>query len=149
MSQFFTSGDQIIGASASVSVLPMNVQYWFLLGLTGLISLQSNRLSRVFSNHTVQKDWQQWPPTPVLLPGKSHGQSLVGCSPGGCKESDMTKRLNFQLSIIKWSNEGCPFKHAYYWARKSKWKHTGPGMQRCSLSPDLADKLLQTFRQGK
>ena len=47
MSQFFTSGDQTIGASASV--LPMNFQDWFPLGLTGLISLQSKGLSRVFS----------------------------------------------------------------------------------------------------
>ena len=46
---------QSIGASASVSVLPMNIQDWFPLGLTGLISLQSKGLSRVFSNTTVQK----------------------------------------------------------------------------------------------
>ena len=39
-SQFFTSGDQNIGASSSASVLPMNIQYWFVLGLTGLISFQ-------------------------------------------------------------------------------------------------------------
>ena len=43
-------GDQSIGASASASVLPMNIQGWFPLGLTGLISLQSNGLSRVFSS---------------------------------------------------------------------------------------------------
>ena len=55
MSQFFASGGQIIGASASASVLPMNIQYWFPLGLTGLTSLQSKGLSRVFSNTTVQK----------------------------------------------------------------------------------------------
>jgi len=46
MSQLFTSGDQSIGASASASVLPMNIQDWFLLGLTYLISLQSKGLSR-------------------------------------------------------------------------------------------------------
>ena len=50
MSQFFTSGGQSIGASASASVLPMNIQDQFPLGWTGLISLQSNRPSRVFSN---------------------------------------------------------------------------------------------------
>ena len=54
-SQFFTSGGQRIGASASASVLPMNIQDWFPLGLTCLISLQSKGLSRVFSNTTVQK----------------------------------------------------------------------------------------------
>ena len=54
-SQFFASGGQSIGASASASVLPMNIQDWFPLGLTGLISLQSKGLSRVFSNTIVQK----------------------------------------------------------------------------------------------
>ena len=49
MSQFFASGSRSIGASASASILPMNIQDWFLLGLTGWISLQSKGLSRVFS----------------------------------------------------------------------------------------------------
>ena len=55
MSQFFTSGGQNIGVSASASVLPMNIQDWFPLGWTGWISLQSKRLWRVFSNTTGQK----------------------------------------------------------------------------------------------
>ena len=55
MSQFFTSGGQSIGVSAPASVLPMTIQDWFPLGLTGWISLQSKGLSRVFSNTTVQK----------------------------------------------------------------------------------------------
>ena len=55
MSQFFASGGQTIGVSASASVLPMNIQVWFPLGMTGWISLQSKGLSRVFSNTTVQK----------------------------------------------------------------------------------------------
>ena len=55
MSQFFTSGGHGIGPSALASVLPMSIQDWFPLGLTGLISLQSKGLSRVFSNTTVQK----------------------------------------------------------------------------------------------
>ena len=54
-SQFFTTGGQSIGASALASVLPMNTQDWSPLGWTGCISLQSKRLSRVFSNTTVQK----------------------------------------------------------------------------------------------
>ena len=53
MSQFFTSGGQSIGVSASASVLPMNIQDWFPLGLTGWISLQSKGLSRVFFNTPV------------------------------------------------------------------------------------------------
>ena len=55
MSQFFTSGGQNIGVSASTSVLPMNIQDWLPLGWTGWISWQSKGLSRVFSNTTVQK----------------------------------------------------------------------------------------------
>ena len=54
MSQFFTSGGQSIGVSASASVLPINIQDWFPLGWTCWISLQSKGLSRVFSNTTVQ-----------------------------------------------------------------------------------------------
>ena len=54
-SQFFASGGQRIGVSASASVLPMNIQDWFPLEWTGWISLQSKGLSRVFSNTTVQK----------------------------------------------------------------------------------------------
>ena len=55
MSWLFTSGGQSIRASASVSVLPMIIQSWIFLGLTGLISLQSKGLSRVFSSTTVRK----------------------------------------------------------------------------------------------
>ena len=55
ISQLFTSVGQSIGISASASVLPINIQNWFPLGLAGLISLQSKGLSRVFSNTTVQK----------------------------------------------------------------------------------------------
>ena len=55
VSQFFASGGQSIGASASASVLPKSIQGWFPLRLTGLISLLSKGLSRDFSNTTVQK----------------------------------------------------------------------------------------------
>ena len=56
LSQFFTSGGQSIGVSASTSVLPMNIQDWSPLGWTGWISLQESKgLSGVFSNTTVQK----------------------------------------------------------------------------------------------
>ena len=56
VSQFFTSGGQNIGVSAStnIEILPINIQGWFPLGRTGWISLQSKWLSRVFSNATVQ-----------------------------------------------------------------------------------------------
>ena len=55
MSQFFTSGGQSTGGSASALVLPKNIHDWFPLGWTGWVSLQSKGLSRVFSNTTVQK----------------------------------------------------------------------------------------------
>ena len=55
VNQFFTSGGQSIGASASASVLPINIQDWFPLGLTGWISLHSRGLWRIFSNTPVQK----------------------------------------------------------------------------------------------
>ena len=55
VSQLFASGGQSIGVSASATALPLNIQDWSSLGWTGWISLQSNGLSRVFSNTTVQK----------------------------------------------------------------------------------------------
>ena len=55
MSQFFASGSQSIGVSASTSVLLMNTQVWFPLGLIDLISLKSKGLSRVFSRTAVWK----------------------------------------------------------------------------------------------
>ena len=59
MSQLFTSGGQIIRASASASVVPMNIQGWFPLGLTGWLSLQSKGLSRVCSSITIWKSVPQ------------------------------------------------------------------------------------------
>ena len=55
VSWLFASGSQSIGASASATVFPMNIQDWFPLGVTGWISLQSKGLSRVFSSTTIQK----------------------------------------------------------------------------------------------
>ena len=52
MSQFFASGDQSIGGSASASILPKNIQGWFSLGLTGLISLQSKGLLSLLQHHS-------------------------------------------------------------------------------------------------
>ena len=70
MSQLFTSGAQSTGVSASASVLPMNTQGQSSLGWTGWISLQSKRLSRVFSNTTVQK--HQFFSTQLSLWSNSH-----------------------------------------------------------------------------
>ena len=58
-------------------------------------------LSSCLLSHTLRTSQRrQWHPTPVLLPGKSHGQrSLVGCSPWGHEESDTTERLHFHVSL--------------------------------------------------
>ena len=66
MSWFFVSGGQSIGVSASASVLPMNIQDWFLLELTGLISLQSKGLSRVFSNKSINSSALSFLYSPTL-----------------------------------------------------------------------------------
>ena len=53
-----------------------------------------------FLKPNAHKRRRQWHPTPVLLPGKSHGRrSLVGCSPWGCEESETTERLHFHVSL--------------------------------------------------
>ena len=70
VSQLFSSGGQSIGAQASASVLLMDIQDWFNLGLTGLISLLSKALSRAFSNTTVQK--HQFFSAPLSLWSNSH-----------------------------------------------------------------------------
>ena len=75
-SQFFTSSGQSIGVSASASVLPMNIQDWFPLWLTGWISLLSKGFSRVFSNTTVQK--QQFFGTQLSLKSNSHPYMITG-----------------------------------------------------------------------
>ena len=56
VSQLFSSGDQSIGVLASESVLPMNIQGWFLLGIIGVIFLQSRELSRVFLSTTIRRN---------------------------------------------------------------------------------------------
>ena len=70
VNQYFKSGGQNIGVSASAAVLPMNDQDWFPLGLIGLISLLSRGRSRVFSNTTVQK--HQFFGTQFSLRSNSH-----------------------------------------------------------------------------
>ena len=78
MSQVFTSDGQRIGASASASVLPMNIQGWRTLGLTGLISLLSNRLLRVLQHHNLKASRLQhsaflmvWLLHPYMTTGKT------------------------------------------------------------------------------
>ena len=71
------------------------------------LNLASNPAKKILSHwhhcswvYSVMNRRRQWHPTPVLLPGKSHGwRSLVGCSPWGRKESDTTERLRFHFSL--------------------------------------------------
>ena len=66
------------------------------------VAKSQTRLSNFSSLHfTSSFMWRrQWHPTPVLLPGKSHGRrSLVGCSPWGCEESDTTEQLHFHFPL--------------------------------------------------
>ena len=121
MSQLFMSVGQSIGAlaSASASVLPMNIQGWFPLGLTGLISLQPKRLSRVFSstesacsrrprfNPWVRKFplRRKWQLIPVLLPGKSHGYTE------DCKDTNALPYWRTDESEIKLPTSAGSSKH--------------------------------------
>ena len=78
MSQPFASGGQSIGVSASASVFPMNTQDWSPLGRTHWIPLQSNRLSRVFSNTTVQKASILWHSLFFMVQVYLHWNSRLG-----------------------------------------------------------------------
>ena len=73
-----------------------------------------NHLTGYLQAVTVFQWRRQWHPTPVLLPGKSHGwRSLVGCSPWGCEESDTTERLHFHLSLsCTGEGNGNPLQHS-------------------------------------
>ena len=90
---------------------------WFLTPRDMICRLQTLtpsiiRFHLIHSKGRIQR--KQWQPTPVLLPGNSHGwRSLVGCSPWGRKESDRTERLHFHfsLSCIEEGN-GNPLQHS-------------------------------------
>ena len=110
MSQFFSSGGQSIGVSASASVLPMNIQDWFPLGLTSLISLPSKGLSRVFSNTTVQGLMNLGLP-PLLLEVSLHlalcvtwgpplWVRLPWVQPWNSPELDISPRLSASFSTV-------------------------------------------------
>ena len=79
---------------------------WIALGIRWMVAILSQING---SQHTWWR--RQWHPTPVLLPGKPHGQrSLVGCSPGGREESDTTERLHFHLLSCIGEGNGNPLQ---------------------------------------
>ena len=111
MSQLFASGGQGIGVSASSSVLSMNIQDWFLLGLTTLISLQTKGLSRVFSNTTIQRH-QFFLMVQVshlyMTTGKNHSFDYMDL----CQQSDGDCLMIIKTSrVIRTSNNGFLYRH--------------------------------------
>ena len=99
-SQLFASGGQSIGASASASALPVNIQNWLPLGLTGLISLRSKGLSRVSSNTTVQK--HQFFGAQLSLWSNSHGPTLTSIH-------DYWKNHSFDYTDLCWQSNVSAF----------------------------------------
>ena len=97
MSQFFSSGGQSIGVSASASVLPMNIQDLFPLGLTGLIFLQFKGLSRVFS--------PQFKSIISLVLSFPDGPTLTSLH-------DYWKNYSFDYMDLCWQNNVSAFEYA-------------------------------------
>ena len=110
MSQLFAWGSQSTGISALVSspskehpgLISFRMDWLDLLTVQGtlksLLQHHSSKASILQCSAFFQR--RQWHPTPVLLPGESHGwRSLVGCSPWGRYESDTTEQLHFHLSL--------------------------------------------------
>ena len=98
---------------------------------------------------------RQWHPTPVLLPGKSHGwRSLVGCSPWGRKELDTTKRLHFHFSLLcigegNGNPHQCsclenPRNGGAWWAAVYGVTQGRTGLRRLSSSSSMAQILAYT-----
>ena len=98
MSQLFTSGGQSIGALASASVLPMNIQGWFLLGFTGLISLLSKGLPRVFSSTTIQK--HQFFGAQLSSQSNSHPYMTTGKTIGLTRQTFVGKVMSLLFNML-------------------------------------------------
>ena len=103
VSQFFASGGQSIGASASAPVLPVNIQDWFPLRLTGLISWQFKGLSRVFSNTTLQR--HQFFGTQLFLWSSSHIHNDYWKTHKLCLDRPLSAKecLCFLIRCLGWS----------------------------------------------
>ena len=99
MSQLFSSHGHSIGVSAWASVLPTNIQGWFLLGLTGFISLQSKGLSRVFSNTTI------WKHQFFLMLNLLYGPTLTSVC-------DYWKNHSFDSRDLYWESDVSAFWYA-------------------------------------
>ena len=128
MSWLSASGGQSIGASASASDLPMQIQSWFFLGLTGLIALLSKGLSRVFSSTTVRKHQTFCKKAAKRWPSSSH-QHQAFCWGSG------------DTHLVSSVAHGCHHSQSKLWT----W-----GFQRlqsgwCSLDLVLCVSIMQKF----
>ena len=115
-SRLFTSGGQSVGASALTSVLPMNIQDWFPLELTGLMSFLSKGLSRVFFSTTVKK--HQFFCAQLSLQSSSHIHTWLLDSPipkrmKFCHLQNWMKLENIMLSEINWTKINTIWNHLY------------------------------------
>ena len=119
---------------------------WGLVGcrLWGRTESDTTKATQQQQQQQRQRGRGQWHPTPVLLPGKSHGWSrLVGCSPWGRKESDMTERLHFHFSLsCIGEGNGNPL-HVLAW--RIPWTEEPDGLQSmgCKQS-DMTKQLTHT-----
>ena len=111
VSWVFTSGGQSTGASASASVLPVNSQGWFPLGLTGLIFLQSKGLSRIFSNTRIWK--HQFFGTQPSFWSSSHTCTWL-----------LKKTIAFTIQLRQW--QGTCYSHVVIWWIWRLRKRKGP-----------------------
>ena len=100
MSRFFASGGKSIGASASASVLPMDIQDWFPLGWTGSISLQSKRLSRVFllQNHSSEASIFQC--SAFLIMQLSHPYMITGKTKALTRRTFVGKVMSLLFNML-------------------------------------------------
>ena len=102
-SQFFTSGGQSIGVPPSASVLTMNIQDLFPLGLTGWVSLQSKGLSRVFSNTTIEKHQLFSAQLSKEMVQLSHPYMTTGKTIALTRQTFVGKVMSLLFNILGWS----------------------------------------------
>ena len=104
MSQLFESGAQSIGVSASTSVLPMNTQDWSPLGWTGRISLQSKRLSRVFSNTTLLWTFRFFVSFQLTCPSRILCFTSYNLPPSNLYAYILNTNIYQKLNLKKWNH---------------------------------------------
>ena len=122
-------------------------------------SLLSAALGKDLKRHRQRQRRRQWQPTPVLLPGKSHGRrGLVGCSPWGRYESDTTERLHFHLSLsCIGEGNGSPLQYSClenprdggaWWVAVCGVAQSRTRLKRLSSSSTVANKIRKANSEG-